>query len=341
MRNLLAICSVLLTYLFTAAQAWAVKVMPVQGNSYATEVDSLYKLLLVASLISFILVIGGMVFFVLKYKRKSANDQTPYISHDHKLEFLWSFIPFLIFIFVFAWGWKLFREARTMPKDAFEIHVTGQKWAWNFEYKSGVSVTSSSDNMDAFVVPVNTPIKLIMTSKDVLHSFFLPVFRIKQDVIPGRYTALWFEAEKEGEFQVFCTEYCGDLHSMMLAKVKVVSMSEFEEWMQTHPSRALGQMTLAEKGEYMVNKSACTACHNFNNNVKKIGPGLKGLFGKERQFEDGSTAIADANYIMESIYDPQKKYVKGFAGVNMNKYLKKDLSPEQISWIIEYIKSNK
>ncbi len=341
MRNLLAMYSVLLTGLFTTSSAWAERIMPAQGNAYASEVDSLYIFLLVASLISFILVIGGMMYFVLKYKRKSANDETPYISHDHKLEFLWSFIPFLIFMFVFAWGWKLFREARTMPKNAFEIHVTGQKWAWNFDYKSGVSVTSSSSEEAAFVIPVNKPIKLIMTSKDVLHSFFIPAFRIKQDVIPGRYTALWFEAEKEGEFQIFCTEYCGDLHSQMLAKVRVVSMEEFENWMQTHPSRALGQMTLAERGKYLTNKSACTACHNFESSEKKIGPGLKGLFGKERQFEDGSKAIANADYIMESIYEPQKKYVKGFGGVMMNKYLPKDLSAEQVSWIIEYIKSNK
>lgn len=329
MRNLL----VGLSSLFLSGLAHASNFMPVAGNSYAKEVDSLYYLLLIASLISFVLLIGGMVWFCVAYRRKSDNDETPYISHNHTLEFLWSFIPFVIFVAVFAWGWKLFREARHMPKNAFEIHVKGVQWAWNFEYKSGKKTTGE------FVVPVNTPIKLIMTSPDVLHSFFIPAFRIKQDVIPGRYTALWFEADEQGEFQVYCTEYCGEDHSRMLARLKVLSKSQFEEWLADDPMKEFEGLTMAERGKLMITKSACTACHNFESSESKIGPSLQGLFGKTREFAKASGAVANEDYIRESILYPQNKIVKGYESRKMTAY-KGLISDEQVSWIIEYIKSN-
>ena len=195
--------------------------MPVQGTEIAVEVDNLYGFLIIVSFISCAILIGGMIYFVVKYRRRSANEKTPYISHDTRLEVLWSVLPLIIFLFVFAWGWKVYHEMRVMPKNALEIQITGKQWAWTAEYKNGVRSTE-------VYAPVNKDVKLVMTSEDVIHSFYIPSFRIKQDVVPGRYSTLWFNATKLGEFHVFCAEYCGTSHSGMLTKLKVVTQEEFE-----------------------------------------------------------------------------------------------------------------
>ncbi|MBY0452559.1 MAG: cytochrome c oxidase subunit II, partial [Bdellovibrionaceae bacterium] len=195
-------------------KAMAGTFMPVQGTEIAVEVDNLYGFLIIVSFISCAILIGGMIYFAVKYKRRSANEKTPYISHDTRLEVLWSVVPLIIFLFVFAWGWKIYHDMRVMPKNALEIQVTGKQWAWTAEYKNGVRSTE-------VYAPVNKDVKLILASEDVIHSFFVPSFRIKQDAVPGRYTTLWFNATKLGEFHVFCTEYCGTSHSAMLTKLKI------------------------------------------------------------------------------------------------------------------------
>ncbi len=312
-------------------------IMPPQASNFAGPVDSLYDFLYWSSLISCILVIGGLVFFAFKYKRKTANDSTAYISHNATLEFLWSFIPFVIFLAVFAWGWKIFYDMKRAPKNAFEIHVVGQKWYWDFKYKSGKKTTGT------FKVPYNKPIKLIMTSRDVLHSFYVPAFRIKQDVIPGRYTTLWFTATKLGTYQMFCTEYCGSGHSAMLAKVEVVPEAEFEEWLSDDPYKGL---SMAEVGQKVFTQR-CIACHN-NTAEKKIGPGFKGLYGKERLIVAGTTlkdgkpmtVKADDNYLRESILNPNAKKAKGYENAVMTSF-QGQLSDNELDGIIEYIKQLK
>jgi len=318
------------TTLFSSVVAYADYAMPIQGNKYAAEVDSLYGFLLNVSLFSFVLVIGGMIFFVLKYKRKTDNDGTPYISHNNTLEFLWSFIPFLIFMFVFAWGWKLYYQAKAYPENAFEVHAFGRQWAWDFQYKSGRMSTGE------MVVPVGKPIKLIMTSSDVLHSFFIPAFRIKQDVIPGAYTALWFEADKEGEYQVFCAEYCGKSHSTMYAKVKVVSQEEFETWLAADPMKAYDGLNLADRGLKAMKTKGCNACHYLEKDQALVGPSLYGQFGAKRNFVDGSSGVVDEAYIRESIKMPNAKKSVDYENGIMNLI---PVNEKEISWIIEYIKS--
>ena len=303
--------------------------MPPRASNFAESVDTLYVFLLYASLIACLFVIGGFIYFAVKYRRKTATDQTAYISHNGALEFLWSFIPFVIFMVVFVWGWVVYHQMREMPKGALEVHVVGQKWNWNFFYKSG------RKSGGEFVVPINTPIKLIMNSKDVLHSLYIPSFRVKQDVVPGRYTALWFEATKLGTFQVFCAEYCGDQHSSMLAKVKVVPLAEYEKWLANDPYKGL---SLAEVGQkiFQVN---CVACH-LPTEAKLIGPGLKGVFSRVRNFEDGSSLEADENYIRASILRPQEKIVKGYKDAVMTSF-QGQLNEEELKGIIEYLKSLK
>lgn len=200
--------------------------MPTQGTEIAKQVDNLYGFLLATSFIACVLVIGGMIYFVFKYKRKTPNDKTAYISHNTTLEFLWSFIPLVIFLAVFGWGWHIYHQMRTMPKNALEISVVGKQWSWEIEYKNGYKAVNE------IVVPINTDVKLLLTSSDVIHSFFIPSFRIKQDAVPGRYTALWFRADKLGDFHMFCTEYCGTSHSGMIGKVKVVTQEDFDNYME-------------------------------------------------------------------------------------------------------------
>lgn len=302
---------------------------PEQASEVARHFDTLYEFLLLSSLVACVLVIGGMIYFAFAYKRKSFNDKTAYISHNMTLEFLWSFIPFILFMVVFAWGWWVYREMRYAPKGAIEIHVVGQKWSWNFLYKSG------KKSAKEFYVPVNTPVKLIGTSKDVLHSMFLPAFRTKQDIIPGRYTSIWFDAKKEGSYNFFCTEYCGEQHSGMLAKMHVVSKKKYEEWLENDPYKGL---SLAKIGENVFT-TKCSICHNANAE-KKIGPGFKGLFGSNRSFLVASSVDADENYIRESVLKPNAKVVKGYNKGVMPTFAGQ-LSEQEMTGLVEYIKSLK
>lgn len=314
--------------IFWLNQAFGSTFMPPQASSFAADIDSLYKFLIIASLISCVLVIGGMIYFALQYKRKTDNDKTAYISHNATLEFLWSFIPFVIFMIVFGWGFKIFHDMRTMPKNAYEVHVVGQKWYWDFVYKSGRKTSGE------FYVPVNEPVKLIISSRDVLHSVFIPGFRVKQDAVPGRYTALHFTATKLGTFQFFCTEYCGDGHSAMLAKVHVLSKEKYEEWLQNDPYKGL---SVAEIGQ-AVFAQKCVACHNMSHE-KKVGPGLAGIFGQEHAFTDGTKAIVDENYLRTSILNPAEKIVAGYP--NAMTPFQGQISEQELLGLIEYIKSSK
>ncbi|MCB1177208.1 MAG: cytochrome c oxidase subunit II [Leptospiraceae bacterium] len=315
--------------------------MPVRGTDTAGSVDAHYLFLVLSSVVAFIILIGGMTLFIVKYRRKSDNDKTAYIPHNGFLEFLWSFIPFLIVMGVFYWGKVIYDDFRTFPDDAEEIHVTAQKWSWEFRYKNGV-VLKSKEDKDALHIPLGKPVKLIITSRDVLHSFFIPGFRNKQDAVPGRYTALWFKATQEGEYQVFCTEYCGNDHSNMPARIKVVSPTDYAAWLkfkkENMPIDPAAGNELALKGKELATEKACSGCHSTTG-TKMTGPTWKGLFGSKRDFEGGGSAVADENYIRESILQPMAKIVKGFPGA-MPPY-QGQLSDDDILAIIEYMKTLK
>lgn len=312
------------------SKAYAQTLMPTAATEIARDVNSLYTFLLWASFVSCAILIGGMVYFVFKYKRRSNNDKTAYITHNTFLEFLWSFIPLVIFLFVFAWGWNIYHNMRKMPENALEIHVFGRQWAWTAEYKNGVKATE-------LVVPINQPVKLIMTSEDVIHSFFVPSFRIKQDVVPGRYTALWFNADKLGEFHVFCTEFCGTSHAGMITKLKVVTKEEFDKWLVEESE--IGSLPLAQRGAKLFQIKACASCHNVDNPANKVGPSLYQILGKNRDFADGSSAVADENYLRHSILDSKAQVVKGFQPVMPA--FQGQLSETELSALIEYIKELK
>lgn len=304
--------------------------MPTEGTEIAKQVDNLYSFLLIVSFIACLLVIGGMIYFVNKYKRKSETDKTAYISHNTALEFLWSFIPLVIFLAVFAWGWYIYHGMRDMPKNALEISVLGKQWAWEVEYKNGFKVVNE------VVVPVNTDVKIILSAQDVLHSFYIPSFRIKQDAVPGRYTALWFNANKKGDFHIFCTEYCGTSHSGMIGKLRVVSLQEFNEYLEQGQEE--GQLPMAKRGEKLFALKACASCHSVDNPAVKVGPSLFNKFGSQEQLEDGSNVAVDENYIRESILQPNSKIVKGFPRGVMPTF-QGQINENELNALVEYVKS--
>jgi len=306
--------------------------MPPEGTKLAEQYDTLYKFLLWASFIASALVMVGFIYFALKYKRTSEEQKTAYISHHTGLEFLWSFIPFVLFMIMFVWGAMLFHKMRTAPPGAFEVNAYAKQWSWQFLYKSGKTTTGE------FVVPINKPIKMIMTSKDVIHSFYIPAFRIKQDVVPGRYTAAWFQPDKLGTFQIFCAEYCGEGHSAMLAKVKVVTQDEFDKWLQVDPDSEYKGMSLVDIGKAVYSKYTCVQCHSITA-ARKVGPGFGGMVGHSVEFEGGTSGIADENYIRESILNPKAKIVKGFPPAMPS--FAGQLTELQISGVIEFLKSLK
>lgn len=318
-----------MTALLNVAFAESSSFMPPQGTAIAAQYDNLYAFIVWLSTIASLIVIGGMIYFVMKYRRKTDTDKTPYISHNTFLEFLWSFIPLVIFLAFFGWGWYLYHEMRQMPEDALEVHIFGHQWAWDISYKSGKNTTND------FYVPVNTPVKLIMTSRDVLHSFYIPAMRIKQDVVPGMYTTLWFNAEKTGDYQIFCAEYCGAAHSGMLAKMHVVSTSEYETWLQENDEG----LTLAQKGEKLFNSKGCVACHSVDGGTR-TGPTWKGLFAAKSHSVDGGTVDVDENYIRESILEPNAKIAKGFPAGVMPSF-QGQLTEDQLVALVEYIKTLK
>jgi cytochrome c oxidase subunit II len=223
----------------------------------------------------------------------------------------------------------IYYDQRTMPKDAMEISVTAQKWRWDFEYKNGKKASTE------FYVPVGVPVRLLMTSVDVIHSFYVPSFRMKQDVVPGMYSNVWFQAKETGVFQLFCTEFCGTNHSAMLGKVHVVDRLEFDKWVGGDPDAKLPP---AERGAKLYTNKQCNTCHSIDGS-KIIGPTFKGIWGREEELSDGSKVKVDENYVMESMMNPQAKIVKGFPP-SMPPF-QGSLTVDETKAIIEFLKTVK
>jgi len=294
----------------------------------ADSTDGLFHFINEASLVIFLGVVLAMIYFAIRYKRKTEDDKTPVITHNNTLEITWSVIPLLITFIVFGWGYSGWLNLKTVPDDAYEIHVTGFKWNWSVSYENG------AQTINEIHVPKGTPIKLVMQSRDVLHSFFVPEYRVKHDVLPNRYTYVWFQAEEAGESQVFCTEYCGTSHSNMLAKVIVHEPEDFKAWLDENGGGPSG--TPIEQGEKLVSLQGCQTCHSVDGS-DLIGPSFKGIWGRDRNLADGSSVTVDENYIRESILYPGEKIAEGYQNV-MTPYEGR-ISDEEITNIIEYLKT--
>ncbi len=326
-----------------------------QASEVAKQVDQLFSFLSIGSAISFTAVIGAILFFIIKYHRsKTDPEKTPNIEGNPILEGTVVTGLFLVFMAVFYWGWVLYGNMRTVSPDALEINVLAQKWRWDAQYTNGRNMENG-----VLVVPKDRNVKLILTSKDVLHSFYIPEMRIKQDAIPNSFSYLSFTPNLTGDFHVTCAEFCGTDHSNMMLILRVLESKDYEAWQKrwewetrlgvtasssaksvSDGSSASGiaspSKTLAEMGKEVFNKKACASCHTVTG-APLVGPGLKGIFGHEVEMANGDKVNVDENYIRESLMVPSAKVVKGFSPVMPT--FKGTISDEEVNQLIAYIKS--
>ena len=302
--------------------------LPPQRSTVAGEVDSLFTFINVAGFILFAGIMITILIFVIKYRRKSEDDVTPVITHNNILEVTWTVIPIILILIVFGWGFRGFLTMSSPPSDAYEINVTAASWLWEFRYPNG------GTTVNEVYVPVNRPVKFIMRSDDVLHSLYVPDFRIKQDVLPNRYTTTWFQATEIGESILYCTEYCGTAHSNMLATVNVLSAEDFAEWLETG-LQVDEDMPLADLGRQTYTSAGCNACHTLDG-TSRIGPSFLNLYMTDRDLADGSVVVADEDYLRRSILEPQAEVTAGYPN-NMPSYAGR-LSERQIEGLIAFIK---
>lgn len=302
--------------------------LPRQGSPLAAEIDRSFGLVFGVSLFFLVLVTGLMLWFVLRYRGRPERPPRPSAAHSTALELLWSVIPTLIVVGLFWSGYRTFLATVTPPGEAYEIQVTGQKWNWQFTYPNGY--------VDGELhVPQGQPVRLVLTSLDVIHSFFLPEFRVKRDVIPGRYSQLWFEPAVVGRFDVFCAEYCGKDHSRMLTVLHVQPRAEFEAWL-AQASNLLARLPPAEAGQLLYASRGCKQCHSVDGSAG-TGPTLRGLWGTRAELTSGASVEVDENYLRQSIVDPQSQVVRGFEPV-MPTYRGR-LKDDEIGAIIAYLKT--
>ena len=301
--------------------------LPPQASTTAHEIDALFYFILWASVVVMAGVTFYMVYYAWKYRRRSHADRPVEVHPSKWLELSWVVIPSLLVLVVFFWGFKTFVSAGIAPDNAYEIRVVGKQWLWEFEYPNG------TQSVGDLYVPVGEPVELVMTSTDVLHSFYVPAFRVKHDAVPNRYSTVWFEVKEAGEYQVFCTEYCGTSHSEMYAKVIAVDRGTFNEWLQSGGGG--DDLPLPRLGEQLYSKQACNTCHSIDGSVK-VGPSWLGHWGETRSFMDGTSAVMDANYVAESIVNPQAHIVEGFGNAAMPAY--PNLTERQLAGIVAYIR---
>lgn len=315
--------------LLTAADGAARSVgMPAQASTFAAKVDWIWDLILGISLFFFVLIIGLAILFIIQYRAREGHEVKPSPSHNMPLEIIWTIIPTIIVGIIFFVGFKTYMDMAIPPSNTYDISVHAQRWSWQFTYPNG-------HTDEQLHVPPNKPIKLTMTSEDVIHSFFVPEFRVKRDIVPGRYNTVWFEATVPGSYTILCAEYCGTGHSDMLSEVIVHEEGGFETWL-SEAANMLAGLPPAEAGAWLYEKRGCKQCHTLDGSPR-IGPSFLGSFGTERNMKDGPAITVDENYIRESIVDPQANIAAGYEPV-MPTY-KGRLTDEEITFIVEFIKS--
>jgi cytochrome c oxidase subunit 2 len=324
--------------------------MPPQASTYAADVDFVFYFIYWTCVVFFVILMAAVGYFVWAHRQKGPDDRVPDIKGSHALEIGWSVIPGIFMLAMFWYGFDIWIQQAVPPADSLEVRVTAQKWQWSYSYRhDGKTVTVGGPDAECMKritdptrdvecnaplrVPAGRPVKLIMNSVDVLHSFYVPDFRVKKDVVPGRYSVVWFEAPEAGEHTIFCTEYCGDRHGYMYSKTIVMPPDEFEDWLQaeadaTPVGTASGDKLFAMKG--------CAGCHSIDGS-RLVGPSLKGLYGRDENLEGGMTVKADDNYIRESILVPAAKIVAGYPPTMPS--FQGQLTDEEVSNLIDYIKT--
>lgn len=300
---------------------------PNQASNFAPNVDHLFYFLVSVTGFFTLLIFALIFYFAIKYRRRSPDEIPPRTHESFKLEALWIGVPFLLMMVMFTWGASIYYQEHMPPKNAMEIFVVGKQWMWKLQHPEG------KREINELHVPVGRAVRLTMTSEDVIHDFFIPAFRVKNDVIPGRYTSLWFEATKVGTYHLFCSQYCGVNHSQMKGWVVVMNPADYEQWLT---GGARGE-TMAQFGERQFQQLACATCHKADNTGR--GPTLVGLYGKPVLLTDGATVTADDGYLRESILRPAAKVVAAYQPIMPT--FQGQVSEESVLQLIAYIKSLK
>jgi cytochrome c oxidase subunit 2 len=298
------------------------QIRPDQASTIARGVDHLYYFLTAIDLFFTVVIFLTIFYFAIRYRRRSEHDEATQIEGNIPLEILWTAVPLGLTVIVFLWGTALFIENARPPEAATEIFVVGKQWMWKVQHPEGI------EEINELHVPVHQPIKLTMTSEDVIHDFSVPAFRVKKDVVPGMYTTMWFEATHTGNFHLFCDQYCGTNHAEMRGQVIVMEAIDYEQWV----SGGVRGESMSQAGAKLYDQLACVTCHGTGR-----GPSLNAVYGRPVKLNDGKTVIADDAYMRESIIYPSAKIVAGYTPV-MPTY-KGQVTEEQLLQLIAYIKS--
>jgi cytochrome c oxidase subunit II len=318
--------------------------LPERASTFAERVDTLHYFVVGVTMLSSLAVGTAAVFFFFRYRKRKPAQTTEYVVPSVKTEFLFVSLPLIFFLTWFVIGFRDFVFVTTPPKDAMDVYVMGKQWMWKFSYPEG------PNGVNVLHVPANRPVRLLLTSRDVIHSFFVPAFRIKMDAVPGRYTQTWFEATKPGTYQILCTEYCGLSHSKMWGEVVVLSAEDWDAWVREQREGALQNRqdaladkslvphtaSMAEQGQELSGTQGCFKCHT-SNGEPHIGPTFLGMYGRTETLQDGQTILVDEAYITQSMMDPGAHLVTGYPNV-MPTYQGKLTGPQSAA-IVEYIKS--
>jgi cytochrome c oxidase subunit II len=298
---------------------------PEAASTMASRVDALYLSLVGLAAFFSLLIAGLIVFFAIKYRRRSPREIGRKSHPSMVLEITWTVIPLMITMVIFVWGARIFFAMETPPQETLNIYVVGKQWMWKFQHLSG------QREINELHVPVDRDVKVIATSEDVIHDFFVPAFRVKADVIPGRYVTVWFHATKPGRYRLECAEYCGTKHSGMIGEVIVMEAPDYQSWL----SGGASQQTLTEEGQQLFSDLACITCHRAD--LQGRGPVLEGVFGTSVTLQSGQKVLADEAYVRESILMPAAKIVAGYQPIMPT--FQGQVSEEQLLALVEYVKS--
>ena len=299
--------------------------LPEQASNFAADVDHLLYYLVAVSVFFTVLIFAAIFYFAIRYRRRSENELPEPVHASLALEIAWSVIPFGLTMIMFGWGANIFFKESRPPKDAMQVYVVAKQWMWKLQHMEG------QREINELHIPVGRPVKLVMTSEDAIHSFFVPAFRTKQDVVPGRYSTTWFTATKPGKYHLFCAEYCGTQHSGMTGWIYAMEPQDYQAWLSG--GRSFG--SLADNGEKLFQDLACGNCHKVDGSGRC--PSLAGLFGRSVQLADGRTIKADEAYLRESILQPNAKIVAGYQPLMPT--FQGLVTEEGVLQLIEYIKS--
>jgi cytochrome c oxidase subunit II len=304
------------------------QLFPAQASTLAPEVDNLYFGVLAITGFVALLVVALVVYFALKYRDRTGNRIGAPVTESVFIELGWSVIPFFIFIGIFVWSSIVFFHIVRAPDQTLEVYSTGKQWMWRFQHIDG------QREINELHVPVGRPVRVIFTSEDVLHDLSIPAFRVKADAIPGRFSAIWFEATQVGQFHIFCAEYCGTRHSGMVGTIYVMEPADYQAWLSGGGTTATGG-SLVQQGEQLFTQLACVTCHLPDGTGR--GPSLVGVFESTVTLDNGAKVVADETYFRESILTPQAKTVAGYQ--QLMPTFQGQVNEDGVAGLIEYIKS--